>query len=274
MKNTFDAFRELHLRDAAFVLPNAWDAASARLMERAGAAAVGTTSAGIAASLGWPDNERLPAEAFIAAVAGMARVVDLPLSVDIETGYFREPVAFRDFIRRLLDLGIAGVNIQDASGVDAELMDTAETCRRIKWIAATGERCACPVFINARTDIFWIDSGLNDEQRMRIAVQRLDAFRNAGADGGFLPGLGDLGTVARIADELGNNFPINILARPGLPDVHALGRHGVKRVSTGSGVFRWLYGQVRGIAESSVRDANFEWLHDTGIDYADLQALF
>lgn len=270
--NVLEAFRGLHERDTAFVLPNAWDAASACWLEAAGAPAIGTTSAGLAASLGWPDNEQLPVEELLAAVRRMARVIQVPLSVDIEAGYFDASPQLQQFISSLLDAGIAGVNIQDACGVEVELMDADDICRRIESIAETTARRGCSVFINARTDAFWIASGMPPALCEEIATQRLIMFREAGAHGGFLPGLRDLDTVARIATAA--RLPINLLAHSALADSRTLAMHGVNRISLGSGLFRHLYGQIGAIAESALSANDFRWLDDTKASYGALQSLY
>ena len=136
-KNTAAHFRQLHRAATPLVLPNAWDAVSARLFESAGAAAIATTSAGLAWSLGCADGRELPVDEAVGAVARIARVLTVPLSVDIENGYSDDPKAVVEFVRRLLDLGVTGINIEDGRDAPETLAATvpsgASNLRKDRW---------------------------------------------------------------------------------------------------------------------------------------------
>jgi 2-methylisocitrate lyase-like PEP mutase family enzyme len=214
-------FRDLHVPGKPLVLVNAWDAASARIVEAAGAVAVATTSAGVAWSLGFPDGDALDRDLAVAAVARIAAVVSVPLSADIEKGY--GDVA--ETVRLVQAAGAAGINIED--GV------TAEPDR----IAAA--RAAAPgLFLNARIDTFLAGAGGLDE-----TLERAAAYLAAGADGIFVPGVTDPDTVAALVE--GIAAPVNVMAGPGAPSIAELAELGVARISLGSAVAQAAYGLVR-----------------------------
>lgn len=268
----FEHFCGLHHAATPLLLGNAWDAMSAKLLEDAGFAAVGTTSAGVAASLGWPDNEQLPAEELCAAIDRMARVSTLPLSADIETGYFSDDKRFDALIVRLLDTGIVGVNLQDACGLDVSLIPASEICRRIDRLKTLALRRKQPVFINARSDVYWLDQYAHAPNAKDRALKRLLAYRDAGADGIFLPGLKDLETAREIADACA--LPLNLLACPTLPPLHELKAFGVSRLSLGSSLFRLLFSNFRRVAKRLAANPTFEWLDEIQLSYSELDSLY
>jgi 2-methylisocitrate lyase-like PEP mutase family enzyme len=221
-------FRDLHVPGKPLILVNAWDAASARLVEAAGAAAVATTSAGVAWSLGAPDGDRLALPAAVAAVERITAVVTVPVTADVEKGY--GDVA--ETVRRVSAAGAVGVNIED--GV------TAETDR---FVAA---RAAAPgLFLNARIDTYLTGTGGLDE-----TVERATAYLAAGADGIFVPGVTDPEVIAALVDRI--DAPLNVMAGPGAPDVPTLAALGVARISLGSSVAQAAYGLVQRAAEEAL----------------------
>lgn len=263
-------FRALHQSGRPFVLGNAWDAVSASVLERAGFAAIGTTSAGVAASLGRPDNEQLPADELCAAIERMVQATRRPLSVDIETGYFDVGARFDAFIGRLLDTGISGLNLQDALGTAGPLQPAADVARRIERVRTLAERRHADTFVNARTDAFWVATSPGDAA-VRTALERLQSYREAGADGAFVPGLRARLQVEVIVAACG--MPLNLLAWPGMPGLPTLGAWGVARVSLGSGLLRALLGYLETLG-SRLRDGDFAPLGEAGLDYAGLDALY
>lgn len=241
-------FRDLHVPGNPLILVNAWDAASARLVEAAGAAAIATTSAGVAWSLGAPDGDALDRDAAGAAVARIAGVVAVPVTADIEKGY--GDVA--DTIRLVRAAGAVGVNIEDGA--------TAQPGR----IAAA--RAADPeLFINARIDTFLAGAGGLDE-----TVERAQAYLAAGADGIFVPGVTDPATVAALVERI--PAPVNIMAGPGAPSIPDLARLGVARVSLGSSVAQAAYGLVQRAAEAALGAGGYTELAGAA-DYGVLNGL-
>nr|BFE62172.1 isocitrate lyase/phosphoenolpyruvate mutase family protein [Dactylosporangium thailandense] len=208
-----DGFRELHVPGRPLVLPNVWDVAGARMLAAAGFAAVGTTSLGVAASLGLPDGEGASVDETLRLVG---RLASLPLYVtaDLERGSVAAAVA-------AAEAGAVGVNIEDAYG-DAD--EHAALIRAVKAAAPA-------LFVNARTDTHWLRAGDADE-----AIRRVRMYRDAGADGVFVPGVTDPRDIERLAAAV--DAPLNVLALPSGPSVRELAELGVARVSTGSLLFR------------------------------------
>jgi 2-methylisocitrate lyase-like PEP mutase family enzyme len=241
-------FRDLHVPGKPLILVNAWDAASARLVEAAGAAAVATTSAGVAWSLGAPDGDALPRAAAVAAIERITAVVSVPVTADVEKGY--GDVA--ETVRRVSAAGAVGVNIEDGA--------TAQPGR------ITAARAAAPgLFVNARIDTFLAGAGGLDE-----TVERATAYLAAGADGIFVPGVTDPATVAALVDRI--DAPVNVMAGPGAPSIPELAALGVARISLGSSVAQAAYGLVARAAAAAFGDGGYAPLAGAA-DYGTLNAL-
>lgn len=269
--NAATDFLSLHRQDMPFVLGNAWDAGSARLLEQAGFSAIGTTSAGIAWSCGWPDNEQMPVNELLSAVRRIQRGTQRPVSVDIEAGFGLQGRAFETFIEELIDTGIVGVNLQDAIGLDGGIGDAEASCRRITQIRQVAERTGSNIFINARTDIFWVRSEYSINEKEDVACNRAQQFHDAGADGLFLPGCWDRDVLRRVHAACG--LPLNVLAHPALDDLAGMADAGVRRISLGSGLFRKLFGGMSGVA-TALAAGHFGELRDVSMTYEQADALF
>jgi 2-methylisocitrate lyase-like PEP mutase family enzyme len=233
-------FHALHTRQEPLVLPNAWDAASARLVAAAGAAAVATTSSGVAWSLGAPDGDNLDRELALGLVRRVAAAVDVPVTADIESGFGADAAGVGDTVRRVIEAGAVGVNLEDTHhrGPDP-LRPVAEQAARLAAAFAAGEAAGVPVFVNARVDGFLRFRGRPVEELVRETLQRAEAYLAAGAHGIFVPGVTDLALVAELADGL--DAPLNVLAGPGAPAVADLAAAGAARVSVGSGLAQAAY---------------------------------
>jgi 2-methylisocitrate lyase-like PEP mutase family enzyme len=242
-----DAFRILHRGPKTLVLVNAWDVASARLIEQAGASAIATTSAGIAFSLGYPDGQKISREEMLAAVARIAAKVKLPVSADVEAGYGDRPEDAAETARAVIKAGAVGLNLED--GIDDPghpLADLTLQLEKIAAVAETARQAGVPLVLNARTDVYLREVG-TPEARFDEALRRLTAFRNAGADCLFVPGVRDLETIARFVRDL--RHPVNILAGPGSPPITELQSVGVARVSLGSSPARAALGVAQRIVK-------------------------
>ena len=222
-----DTFRRLHRGATPLILPNAWDAASARLFESLGAAAIATTSAGVAWSLGHRDGRALPVAEALAAAARIARVVDVPVSIDIENGYSNDPKAVAATVLRLVDAGVAGINIED--GRD----DPSLLAAKIAAIRDAAARGGVDVFVNARTDVF-LAALVEPAEQLGETRRRAATYAEAGADGLFVPGLRAACDIAAVVEGLAP--PLNVMAWGGLPAAAELGRLGVRRLSAGSAI--------------------------------------
>jgi 2-methylisocitrate lyase-like PEP mutase family enzyme len=252
------AFRDLHLPGTPLVLPNAWDAVSARLVEDAGAAAVATTSAGLVWALGAPDGERVDRETAIAAVARIAGAVTVPVSADIESGYAEDAEGVAGTVRAVIAAGAVGVNIEDAlygAGSGGPLRDVAEQAERIAAAREAADAAGVPLFVNARIDTFLSGAGGVD-----LTLERAAAFRAAGADGIFVPGAVDPGTVKELVN--GVDGPLNVMAGPGAPPVAELAALGVARVSVGSGIAQAAHALVRRAARELLDRGTYGSLTD------------
>lgn len=230
----FAEFAALHVPGAPLVLVNVWDAGSARAVAAAGAKAIATGSASVAAANGFSDAESLPLDLAIANARRIVGAVDLPVSIDFEGGYAVAPDAVASNVALLAATGAIGCNFEDqvigGSGMHAPEVQAA----RIAAIrAATGP----DFFINARTDLFLqAPSETHDAAKVDAAIARAHAYAAAGASGFFVPGLADLDLLARVCRE--SPLPVNFMAFPGAPDAAAVAATGVARISHGPFPFR------------------------------------
>ena len=232
-------FGSLHTNDPVLVLANAWDAASARIAEAAGASAVATTSAGVAWSLGVADGDQLDRDAALDAIARVVAAVDVPVTADIESGYAIAPAGVADTIRGVLAAGAVGVNLEDGryDGL-APLRETADQAERIAAARNAADQEQIPLFINARIDTYLRAVG-NPADRLRDTLDRAAAYLADGASGIFVPGVGDPAIVSALVK--GIDAPLNVLVGPGSPPVSELGALGVARVSAGSSIAAAAY---------------------------------
>ncbi|MEU0434318.1 isocitrate lyase/phosphoenolpyruvate mutase family protein [Streptomyces sp. NPDC006290] len=267
LRETARAFRALHVPGRPLVLPNAWDAASARIVEEAGAAAVATTSAGLAWALGAADGDRLDREVALAAVARIAAAVGVPVSADIESGYAPNAQGVGDTVRAVLAAGAVGVNIEDALYAEGAgpLRPVDEQAERIAAVRAAADAADVPMFVNARIDTFLRGAGGMEE-----TLERAAAFLAAGADGVFVPGTVDPATVKALVE--GIDGPLNILVGPGAPSVGELAALGVARISAGSSIAVAAYALVRRAARELLGTGSYE-TPTGGLDYAGLNTL-
>ncbi|MET8137935.1 isocitrate lyase/phosphoenolpyruvate mutase family protein [Streptomyces sp. NPDC005251] len=267
LRETARAFRALHVPGRPLVLPNAWDAASARIVEEAGAAAVATTSAGLAWALGAADGDRLDREVALAAVARIAAAVGVPVSADIESGYAPNAQGVGDTVRAVLAAGAVGVNIEDALYGEGAgpLRPVDEQAERIAAVRAAADAADVPLFVNARIDTFLRGAGGREE-----TLERAAAFLAAGADGVFVPGTVDPATVKALVE--GIDGPLNILVGPGAPSVGELAALGVARLSAGSSIAVAAYALVRRAARELLGTGSYE-TPTGGLDYAGLNTL-
>lgn len=245
-------FQELHTRNELFILPNAWDAGSARIFEKAGYEAIATTSAGIAYSLGYADGEIITMEELLPVVRQIAKRTTVPLSVDIERGYGTTPEEVTANIRAIIAAGAVGINIEDgypaaATHGESYLEETNTQVAKIKQLAALKDELNIPFVINARTCAYLLSIGDNST-RLDATIERCNAYVEAGADCIFVPGRLDKETVTALTKNIA--APLNILASPAFNDVQELQKIGVRRISLGSGPVRATYAALMDIANT------------------------
>jgi 2-methylisocitrate lyase-like PEP mutase family enzyme len=248
-------FRQLHER-RPLVLPNAWDAASARVIELAGAPAIASTSAGVSWTHGRGDGQKLRREEMIQAIRYIAETVAVPVTADIEGGYgsgSTQDVA--DTVQALVAIGVAGINLEDSPGRDGQvLLEPAAHAERIRAAREAARAAGGDLVINARTDVYLFHVGA-PETRFDAAVQRANLYRAAGADCLFVPGVIDADTIAALVRAI--DGPLNIMAMPGAPSTSQLGQLGVARVSVGPVIALAALGATRRAARVLLEEGTY-----------------
>ncbi|WSJ94305.1 isocitrate lyase/phosphoenolpyruvate mutase family protein [Streptomyces sp. NBC_01320] len=263
LHNKAQLFRSLHVPGRPVVLPNAWDAASARVVADAGAPAIATTSAGVAWSLGHGDGDRLSRDQALGAIARITAAVDVPVTADIERGYAADPAGVAETVRGVLAAGAVGINLEDT------LRPVPEQAERIAAARSAADEAGVLLFINARIDTHrlpphdrtaWLDETL----------ARARAYAAAGADGIFV--LGSLGaqTVRTLVESA--PLPVNVLAGPGALPASELAAAGAARISAGSAIAEAAYGLARRAARELLTQGTTNSL-EGGFDYATLNTL-
>src|SRR6266851_3234478 len=266
-KTKADRFRGMHRGERILLLPNAWDAASARVFEEAGFGAIATTSAGIAFTLGYPDGQRISREEMLGVVRRIAAGVRVPVTADVEAGYGDGPEDAARTARDVAKAGAVGMNLEDATGDPQRPL--LELTRQVERVKAVQEAVREAVVLNARTDVYLLQLEA-PEKRYDAALRRLAAYRDAGADCVFVPGLRDTGSIERLVKDL--QCPVNILGGPGAPAVPELEKVGVARVTVGSGAMRATLGLAQRIAEE-LKDSGTYATLEGAISYADVNGM-
>lgn len=271
-----EQLRQWHHEPPILVLPNAWDAASARTFAQLGARAVATTSSGVAAALGYPDGERMGRDEVVVATERIVRAVGeaCPVTADIETGYGDTVEAKIATIQAVVETGAVGINIEDSvrhpAGAAPALMDLAEQAALIEAIRAAASGWGVSLVINARTDLYLYTT--DEASRLAETVRRGNAYLEAGADCVFPIGASEAATIGNLARAI--HGPINILAGPHTPTVPQLAELGVARVSVGGGLARVALGAARRAAQELLERGTFTTMEQEALPSSDLRSLF
>jgi len=267
-------FHELHVAsgDDILVLPNAWDAMSARLVEAAGARAIATTSAGISWALGYPDGQGLTRDAMVAAVRVIVDAVLVPVTADVESGYGTgSPEDVAETARAVIAVGAVGINLEDSPGRDgAVILDADDQAARIAAAREAATKAGVDLFINARVDTYVRKVG-NDDERFDETIRRAKLYAAAGANGIFVPLVADADTIRRLAAAVG--APLNVIGGPGVPTVPELRALGVARVSAGPGLARSVMFHIRRAAIEMLGPGTYDSLREQ-LSSPDANALF
>jgi 2-methylisocitrate lyase-like PEP mutase family enzyme len=258
-------FRKLHEGPEILLLPNAWDAGSARLIESLGAKAIATTSAGLAWSRGYPDGDTLPVKQLLATVNEIMRVIRVPLTVDIEGGYSDDPYAVGELAKRLIDAGVVGINIEDGAGPPDLL------CQKIEAVRQCAVRADVDLFINARTDVYLRNFATGNAAIEEVS-RRAERYRAAGCDGLFVPGLADGPAIVAVLEAI-DRLPLNIMLVPNLPSLEVLQTHGVRRLSTGSAIAQAALGRAKELAAGLLAGSVAE-MFANAVEYGATNKLF
>jgi 2-methylisocitrate lyase-like PEP mutase family enzyme len=298
---------ELHHASQPLVLINAWDAASAAMVEHCGLPAVATSSAALANALGFPDGQYLPWEQMLEAVARICRAVKVPVTADIEAGFAPDIKGLETSITQIIQAGAVGVNLEDAVPADLQgandntrhgspLYPLPEQVARIRAARRAADKQGVHLVINARVDAYW-QQGVEPAEAMRGTLERGRAYLQAGADCIFVPGLRNPDHIKTVIDHLSardldtndlrtNDLrtndvravhrvsPVNILAGPGVPSIPELAKLGVKRVSYGSGPHRAAMGLLRRMAEEASTSGTYAALTEGAVPYEEINGLF
>ena len=252
-------FHALH-GEGLLILPNAWDAGSARVIEHAGAKAIATSSAAVAWAHGYPDGEAVPADVLIATIREIARVVKVPVTADIEAGYARDAEGTADFVSRVVDAGAVGINIEDGSDPPDLL------CAKIARVRHASDT----LWINARVDVY-LRKLAEGEAAYDEIVTRARRYAEAGANSIFVPGASDESLIGKLIRNVG--LPLNVLAWPGLPGAAKLESLGVRRLSAGTGIAKASLGRTHELAQNFLRDGRSQPFGEGPLASVNLNAL-
>lgn len=259
------AFHALHLQAQPLKLPNAWDAGSARQIQHLGAAAIATTSAGVAWSLGYRDGNALPVDEYVARAASIVRVISVPLSADIEGGYSDAPAQVALNVSRLIDVGVTGINIEDGAG-NPDLL-----CAKVDAIRTACIQRGVELYINVRTDVY-ARNLVSAENRAAEVMARAQTYHRAGADGLFVLGLADVNEMRDIAGS--TPLLLNVVVWPGLAPVEELARAGVRRLSAGSWLPQTLWAQNARLVSGFLQDDAMTPMMENAAPYSEINMIF
>ena len=260
-----ELFRSLHAGPDILVLPNAWDAASARLLQELGAPAVATSSAAVAWSHGYADGNQLPVPLLLASLRAIGRVVSVPVTADIEGGYADDPKAVGETVGAVIDAGAVGVNLEDGKS-SPDLL-----CAKIEAARSAADRRGVPLFINARTDVY-LHKLAEGEAALDEALLRARRYREAGADGIFVPWPTDEALISALVQ--GVELPLNVMARAGVAPADRLQALGVRRLSSAIGLFRAAFSALTAIGRDYLRSGDPSALAAAGAEAPNFNAWF
>ncbi|MFH2001537.1 MAG: isocitrate lyase/phosphoenolpyruvate mutase family protein [Planctomycetota bacterium] len=273
-----EILRALHKTPPLLTLPNAWDVASAKIFEIEGFKAIGTTSAGISATLGYPDGERMTIEENAAVVQRIARHVNLPLNADLEAGYSASMEGLARSVKIMLQAGAVGLNLEDSTGDQKnplyELSIQAERLREVRKTAASE---GIPAVLNARIDTY-LTLTKPPQDLLRITIERAHAYLEAGADCVFIPtyldqpGLLDQEAIVHLVTEI--QGPVNLLAGAVTFSLAELEALGVARVSVGPGPMRATLALIRNMAKELLTKGTYTSFTNQTIPYSEVNQWF
>lgn len=258
-----DTFHALH-HDTLLVLPNVADAGGARLVAQLGSRAIATSSAAVAWAHGYKDGNQLPQPLLISTVHSIVRVIDVPLSVDIEGGYSDDPEQVGTLVKALIEAGAVGINLEDGNGSPELLARKIEVARRV------ADQCGVKLFINARCDVY-LKGLVPEAQRLEELLRRADIYQAAGADGLFAAGIHLEHEIQQLCKA--TNLPVNVLAWAGLPAPETLQTLGVRRLTAGSSIAEFLHGAMHQLAAGFLRTGTLHTQDLKAFTYGEVNGL-
>ena len=264
-KQKAELFMKYHYDREILVLLNSWDTGSSKLIEACGYKAIATTSMGIAASLGYPDSQVIKLSEMVNVINAIVKAVNVPVTVDFEAGYGDSTDEIIESVKKIIDTGIVGINIEDSLDLNPVLIDVDEFCERISAIRELSDSLGFHLVINARTDSFYTSSG-SASQKTSESIRRGNKYREAGADCIFVQPVWDKETISTLVKEI--DAPLNILANPGNsgglpPSVDELQELGVARLSLGSGLMKATLSLIKKVADELSQKGTYNILLDT-----------
>jgi 2-methylisocitrate lyase-like PEP mutase family enzyme len=266
-----ERLRKLHHGPRILALPNAWDAVSARILEELGYPAIATSSAAVAFSLGYPDGQRISRREMLEVVTRIAHAAKIPVTADMESGYGLSPEEIAETTKQLVASGAVGLNFEDITGDDeTSHVELSLQVKKIRAIRDTSAALGVPLVINARTDVYLMPIG-PAATRFERTVERLRAYREAGADCLFAPGVCDRAIIAKLVKALG--APLNILVSQNCPSLDDLEKMGVARASAGSSAMRAAMGAFQRVAKDWLAHGSYDSLQQVTIPYPELNLM-
>lgn len=243
-------FAALHVKGRPCVLYNIWDAGSAKAVRDAGAEAIATGSWSVAAAFGYDDGEKIPLELVLENLKRIVRAVDVPVTLDFESGYGRSAESVAANVVEVIAAGAVGINLEDQIIGDEGLYPVDEQAARIRAARAAAARIGVPLFINARIDLFLKNPASAHEAHLTEALQRSEAYAQAGASGVFFPGLVDARLIGPVCAN--SALPVNIISKPGAPSNNELAHLGVARISHGPFPYRQMIAALKEAAAKAM----------------------
>ncbi len=249
MSKNLTLFKQLHKESTPLLLGNVWDAHSAKIAEKTGYKALGSSSHAIAFSLGYEDGEKIPFEELFFVVKRIIESVKIPVSVDFEAGYSSDPKQVAKYVKKLVDIGVVGINLEDGivKNGKRELGSSKLLSDKIEAIKSNTD-----VFINARTDTFTT----KHPQALEEAIARSKEYGDAGADGFFVPLIEKEEDITEFVNNI--KLPLNVFTTPNLPDYEKLGKLGVKRISHGAKQYDQLMRKSEEIFTDFLESKNYK----------------
>jgi 2-methylisocitrate lyase-like PEP mutase family enzyme len=269
-----ELFQEMHRSGQLLVLPNAWDVVSAKIFELSGFKSIGTTSAGISSSLGYPDGQKMDISSTTTVILGICRIIDLPVSADIESGYSDTIEGTVQNVREVINAGAVGINIEDFNHNGSQsLYDKEFQKAKIFAIREFADTMDLKLFINARSDSFLL-KGKNKNNQISETIERANSYLEAGADGIFVPDTGEFDKELILT--LVNNIaaPLNIIAGVNTLPIPVLQEIGVSRVSLGPRPMRALLHFLQKISNEILEKGTFHYLDSGSITYSKINSWF
>ena len=263
LREKAELLSSLHYNEKILVLPNIWDPLGAMLLEKLGYPAAATASASIAWSNGYKDGENISFNELVLILKKITCSVKIPVTADIESGYASNLFQLEENVKRLIDAGISGINIEDGLQEEDGLVAAKLQCEKIECIKNTAIKMGVPLFINARTDIYIKSNQFTNEEKLAETIRRGIAYKDAGADGLYPIFLKENESLQYIIQDVG--LPVNILLVPGIPDFQTLQKIGIARVSLGPGFLKTAINAMKKIGEKLLRYEGMQEVMDNPV---------